>query len=89
MVGTRRQRRFEDDEDSPGAVPGAVAEADLGYEYLKAKWISEDDRRGNRKRRIAQAMQEEIEERCRKKQDKVVSEIRRRHRLYRQQNGGN
>ena len=48
--------------DSPElvAVPRAVSEAGLGYEFLRAKWMSEDDQQSTMKKRVARAMMDEI-----------------------------
>ncbi len=41
-------------------TPVEVVEAGLGYEYLRAKWVAEDDRGSKRRRRIGRAMMVEI-----------------------------
>lgn len=42
-------------------VSGEVREAELGYEFLRCRWMTEDDERPVWKRRVARAMAEEIE----------------------------
>ena len=41
-------------------TPVEVEDADLGYEYLKAKWAAEDDEGSQSKRRVGRAMMVEI-----------------------------
>ena len=42
-------------------VPPEVLAADLGYEYMRARWMAEDETKPLRKRQVAKAMLAVIE----------------------------
>jgi hypothetical protein len=66
-------------------VPPSVVELDLGYEFMRTEWLSEDEERSIRKRRVALAMLNEIKRAARRRRMRrtrtirwKVNEVRRR-----------
>jgi hypothetical protein len=57
-------------------VPPSVAELGLGYEFMRVRWLSEDEERSIWKRRVALAMLNEIKRAARRRRMQRTRKIR-------------